>query len=507
MSRSPGRFDHWPTGTKLLLLLTAALLPLGLALVWTAWSGLSQIDQSARDVAHRQALSGARAVDAQLVRTTQALKVAANGAIRSDRDSCGETRVALALTPDVDPRFSIRSENGSIVCTLGDFPARRSELATAPGTTLYWISPPDGAVYFRSGVIGGMITGSLSRENLARYVRQIEPSIVYLAVRDGDSTLPIIGERPASEESGLFREQFDIGSNQLTVEAVTRIEPPGTSERAGILLPLLMLVVAVILSWYLVRRLLLLPLGRLQRTVNDYQPGGALVLPERLGSAEEIRSLGASFERAVDRIEESEREMTEALGGQRRLVREVHHRVKNNLQVIASMLSIHGRSADTPESRAAYAAMGRRVDALSVVHRNHFAEVEETRGIALRPMMVELAATLRASSPDPAHPPVIQLDVDNLYTTQDAAVAVSFFVTEIVEYAMLKQKAARIEVDLRRVTELNASLTVATETLVTDTGRGQFDRVVTGLARQLRSPLEEKMGRLGVNLPVFPTAE
>ena len=38
--------------------------------------------------------------------------------------------------------------------------------------------------------------------------------------------------------------------------------------------------------------------------------------------------------------------------GQRRLVREVHHRVKNNLQVVASLLNIHGRSADQRRKRA-----------------------------------------------------------------------------------------------------------------------------------------------------------
>ena len=56
--------------------------------------------------------------------------------------------------------------------------------------------------------------------------------------------------------------------------------------------------------------------------------------------------------------------MAEALDGQRRLVREVHHRVKNNLQVVASLLNIHGRTAETAEARAAYAAIGRRVGAL-----------------------------------------------------------------------------------------------------------------------------------------------
>jgi hypothetical protein len=34
----------------------------------------------------------------------------------------------------------------------------------------------------------------------------------------------------------------------------------------------------------------------------------------------------------------------------------------------------------------------------------------------------------------------------------------------------------------------------------------QFERIVGGLAKQLRSPLERKLGRYSVDLPVFPAA-
>jgi two-component sensor histidine kinase len=270
-----------------------------------------------------------------------------------------------------------------------------------------------------------------------------------------------------------------------------------------------MWVVAALLSWLLVKRLLIRPLDRLKRAVLAYQPGDErVVIPERLGPATEIRELGQAFERAVERIEESERQMTEAFEGQRRLVREVHHRVKNNLQVVASLLNIHGRSATTVEARAAYAAIGRRVDALSVVHRNHFAEVEESRGISLRPLLVELAATLRASAPDEARAMAIQLDVDNLYTTQDAAVATAFFVTEVVEFAMLQLPGEAVEIELRRVSELAARLTISSNSLMNEGkeegDRVQFTRIIGGLARQLRSPLDEKLGRLSVDIPVFP---
>jgi two-component sensor histidine kinase len=145
---------------------------------------------------------------------------------------------------------------------------------------------------------------------------------------------------------------------------------------------------------------------------------------------------------------------------------------------------------------------------LSVVHRNHFAEMEENRGIALRPLMAELAAELRGGAPESARGLVIELEVESVHTTQDVAVSIAFLTTEIIEYAMLRRPDEPIEVSLRRCSELTARLMVASPVLVPDEaespGKLQFERVVGGLAKQLRSPLERKLGRYSVDLPVFP---
>jgi len=276
------------------------------------------------------------------------------------------------------------------------------------------------------------------------------------------------------------------------------------------LLPLFMWVAATLLSWMLVRRLLLAPLARLQKAVIEYEPDGSgLELPSKYGVASEIHDLSQAFERAVGLIEGAEHEALEALEGQRRLVREVHHRVKNNLQVVASLLSIHGRSATKTEAKAAYSAIGRRVDALSVVHRHHYAELEENRGIALRPLLTELAADLRSSAPPEARGLRVELDLDAPSTTQDVAVAAAFLITEIVEFAMLRHPDDTVEISLRREDELTATLAIASSVLVPegdpdDVAKNQFERIVEGLARQLRSPLERKLGRYAVTLPVFP---
>jgi two-component sensor histidine kinase len=504
------QFDRWPTGTKLLLILSAALLPLGLALAWAARDSLGDANRANRAAAEEQGRAVARAVESLFARNALALSVAANGAFREGAgDPCKVAEQSLALTPAIAKRFSIRRPAGGVLCTAGGFPPRRDDMIVPPGEIRLWVSPEDRSVVYRVGIAGGMATSDLTLNELRGAAQEVGKDVVDLTIADGTNEIRVFRKDSGPEGVQPLRRAHGIVRDQLRVQTSIAVVRTTLFDQLAMLLPLLMWFVAALLSWLLVKRLLIRPLDRLKRAVLAYQPGDErVVIPEKLGPATEIRELGQAFERAVERIEESERQMTEAFEGQRRLVREVHHRVKNNLQVVASLLNIHGRSATTVEARAAYAAIGRRVDALSVVHRNHFAEVEESRGISLRPLLVELAATLRASAPDNARMTPIQLDVDTVYTTQDAAVAAAFFVTEVVEFAMLQQPGEAVEIELRRVSELAARLTISSNSLMNEGGedneRVQFTRIIGGLARQLRSPLDEKLGRLSVDIPVFP---
>jgi two-component sensor histidine kinase len=61
-------------------------------------------------------------------------------------------------------------------------------------------------------------------------------------------------------------------------------------------------------------------------------------------------------------------ERTEADTTWATLVRELQHRVKNNLQTIISFLSLQRRRADTPESRSGFASVMDRVHAIALAH-------------------------------------------------------------------------------------------------------------------------------------------
>jgi two-component sensor histidine kinase len=492
-----------------MLLLTAALLPLGLVLAWVAQQSVWETRRANIARADTQGVAASQAIEGLLARNVLALRIAANAAFASNpADPCAAAARSLAVAPAVGQRFRLRDEAGNILCTVGSFQAEREDLLVAPAAVAAWVSPK-GLIHYRLGVIGGMATGVLTIPELQNAADEPTGDIYRLSIGDGSNEMAVI-DRPLASNLRSIEKIHSISNGQLKVKVVTPIAMATPIDRAIVYLPLVMWVVAALLSWLLARRLLLQPLARLKSAVLEYQPGDqGLELETKFGAATEIRDVSMAFERAVDRIEGAEREALEALEGQRRLVREVHHRVKNNLQVVASLLSIHGRSAERPEAKAAYSAIGRRVDALSVVHRHHYAELEENRGIALRPLLTELTADLRSSAPVEARKMRIDLELDAPNTTQDVAVAVAFLITEIVEYAMLRQPDDIVEISLRREDELTATLAITSAVLVpdgdtSDVARMQFERIVEGLARQLRSPLDRKLGRYAVTVPVFP---
>lgn len=510
MERRPSLMERWPTGVIVLLLLTVALFPLGLVLAWAAQQGVRETESALVLRADQQGVAASQAVEGLLARNVLALRIAANAAMASNATSpCEAAARSLAVAPAVAQRFRIRDASGRPICAVGVFPVEREELFVAPGDVRVWVSPAQ-HLHYRVGVVGGMATGLIGVDELRQAATQAATGNDQVTISDGENSLEIINRPERRPGMRSLRKEHEISGGQLRLTTMAPVERASVAERFIMLLPLLMWVVAALFSWLLVRRLLLMPLARLKTAVAEYEPGELpLELPTKFGAASEVRDVSLAFERAVDRIEGAEREALEALEGQRRLVREVHHRVKNNLQVVASLLSIHGRSADQPEAKAAYSAIGRRVDALSVVHRHHYAELEDNRGIALRPLLTELTADLRSSAPVEARAMRIELDLDSPSTTQDVAVAAAFLVTEIVEYAMLRRPGDPVEISLRRDNELTATLAISSAVLIpdeqqADVAKMQFERIVEGLARQLRSPLDRKLGRYAVTLPIFP---
>ena len=97
MSTAAERFAALPTAAKLLLILTAVLLPIGIALVWVAGAGIREADSASREIAEDQARAAARSIESLIARNVLALRIATNGALVAGPDgACDRAQRSLA---------------------------------------------------------------------------------------------------------------------------------------------------------------------------------------------------------------------------------------------------------------------------------------------------------------------------------------------------------------------------------------------------------------------------
>ncbi len=107
-----------------------------------------------------------------------------------------------------------------------------------------------------------------------------------------------------------------------------------------------------------------------------------------------LRELNAELERRVaDRTAELEALASELRGSLEEkdvLFKEVHHRVKNNLQVVASMVRFSSAKVKDPGARGVFSEIARRIRAIGLVHQAIYEQQAASR-IPLEPYLVQLA--------------------------------------------------------------------------------------------------------------------
>ena len=88
---------------------------------------------------------------------------------------------------------------------------------------------------------------------------------------------------------------------------------------------------------------------------------GGLVMPS------ELQALQDNFDRMADNIMQDEAAMENTVREKNVLIKEVHHRVKNNLQLISSIMNMQIRQAKQDETKSALSRLQDRV--LSLVRQ------------------------------------------------------------------------------------------------------------------------------------------
>ncbi|MEO6831933.1 MAG: sensor histidine kinase [Chitinophagaceae bacterium] len=113
------------------------------------------------------------------------------------------------------------------------------------------------------------------------------------------------------------------------------------------------------------------------------------------------------------------------------LIKEVHHRVKNNLQVIVSMLGIQETGENSIEALDVIRDLKARVVTMSIIHNRIYA-TKDFKYIEVKDYVTELANLTAAMFGNPNIPVEKNIDIDFVQTGLEISIPLGLIVTEVI---------------------------------------------------------------------------
>ncbi|HEX7943999.1 MAG TPA: sensor histidine kinase [Phenylobacterium sp.] len=211
----------------------------------------------------------------------------------------------------------------------------------------------------------------------------------------------------------------------------------------GIVFPLLTFLLALVAVSVVTERVVTRWIVYLQRIAALYARGRFSVRPVQAEQMPpEIRDLAETLEDMADAIVGRDASLRDSLAQKDALMREIHHRVKNNLQVISSLLNMQQRALSDPAARSAMSDTRQRITALALIYRASY-QGPDLRRVDLRPFLEELTAQL--VSGELHHGIVVrtELKVDPLVIDPDRLAPLALFAVEAITNAQKHAFAGR----------------------------------------------------------------
>ncbi|MBL7098237.1 MAG: sensor histidine kinase [Alphaproteobacteria bacterium] len=229
------------------------------------------------------------------------------------------------------------------------------------------------------------------------------------------------------------------------------------------LLPILMIGLAWAGIWFTTERQVTQWIAYLRRISAAYRSGHYTIRPQLEDAPSEFRALGDGMSEMAESIQDRDRKLREALAQKTLLIREIHHRVKNNLQIVMSLLSLQAGQLKDPAAREALMQAQVRINALALVHRI-LHEIEDQTTIDLKRLLHELTTQITEGMRGEMKLTVEEHLVD-AEVSGDVAVPVALFaveaLTNIFKYAFPPGYQGVVKIDLVRNGDNRLKLTIA----------------------------------------------
>lgn len=263
-----------------------------------------------------------------------------------------------------------------------------------------------------------------------------------------------------------------------------------------VLFPTAMWLASLFVAYVAVQQLVIRHIRQLGRAIRRFAGGHRIVGHLNLDRASlEIRELADAFERMTETILHDEAQLEDTIHHKEVLLREVHHRVKNNLQLIASIINMQMRQARTPEAKGLMKGLQERVISLATIHRGLY-QTSGLTDISANELLPDIVNQIVKLGSGPGRRFSVTTDVDDIRLTPDQAVPLALLLTEAMtnalKYASNDTTAPWIKVELKRAEPMRAHLRISNSVAGPMTPPHGQDS--TGLGSQLLGAFVQQLG-------------
>ncbi|APE41988.1 ATPase [Sulfitobacter alexandrii] len=266
--------------------------------------------------------------------------------------------------------------------------------------------------------------------------------------------------------------------------------------RLSTLLPVAMWAASLVVAFWALNRLAIRHIRKLGRQMRRFALSRTLPRDTLAPSIPtELAEMETAFVAMAESILRDEATLEDSLREKNILLKEVHHRVKNNLQLISSIMNMQIRQAKSEDARFVLRRLQERILSLATVHKNLYQDDNLVR-VDAKVLLEEVVGQLLKVGLGPkAHVKVTQSFERISIDADDAApltLLTSEAITNALKYIPQSSPDAHLDASLRQIdtelAQLTVSNTVSGDTAETGTGLGS--RLIEAFARQLNGHVE-----------------
>jgi len=505
--------------------------------------GIDRVQRDVSDVSDRlvqTARSSAADEENVLASGEQVLRALANQAeVRTGAPDCGKSLANAIKGLNYFTNIARIDARGEVICAAVPPPPDQTNVSDRPWwaeaahRSGFFITPQIYSVVSHRNVLGGVLplrtaTGAfdgamalaldvawldvlLHTKSIPQgaVVAVFDPAGTIVASNDPEAAEKIFAQPPRTQKTNaLFSTNANgegwryvfvpLLSNTTTVGFARRTSDLFASTylhvTTDLLLPVLMLGLASAAIWIFADRQITRWIVYLRRIATAYARGHYAIRPVALEEApSEFRTLGETFSAMASAVQDRDRRLREALDNKSLMIKETHHRVKNNLQIVMSLLSLQAGKLRDPAAKDALKQAQIRVNALALVHRI-LHEIEDLGSVDLQRLIHDLAHQIQEGFGAERRDLRLEVDIVARQAPSEIAVPLTLFTVEALTNAFkhaypVSARGGAIRVTLSPVA--NGKLRLAVE----DDGQGvQGEPDGSGIGSRLIQAFAQQVG-------------